>query len=76
MVKKVTVRQTGTSVSATIPKDMADRLHITVGDTVFAVETEHGVLLTPYDPTTDRALAAYERIAKKYRGALRDLSRK
>ena len=26
MVKKVSVRQTGTSVSATIPKEMADRL--------------------------------------------------
>jgi putative addiction module antidote len=76
MVKKITVRQTGTSVSATIPKEMADRLHIGVGDTVFAVETDNGVLLTPYDPTTERALAAYDRIAKKYRGALRELSRK
>jgi antitoxin MazE len=76
MIKKITVRQTGTSVSATIPKEMADRLHIGVGDSVFAIETEHGVLLTPYDPTTDRALAAYDRIAKKFRGALRELSRK
>jgi putative addiction module antidote len=76
MVKMITVRQTGTSVSATIPKEMADRLHIGVGDTVFAVETGDGVLLTPYDPTAARAFAAYDRIAKKYRGALRELSRK
>jgi putative addiction module antidote len=76
MVKKVIVRQTGTSVSATIPKEMADRFHIGVGDTIFAVETEAGVLLTPYDPTTERAMEAYDRVAKKYRGALRDLSRK
>lgn len=76
MVKRVTVRQTGTSLSATIPKEMADRLHIEVGDTVFAIETEHGVLLTPFDPTTERALAAYDRIAKKHRAALRELSRK
>jgi antitoxin MazE len=76
MVKMVTVRQTGTSVSATIPKDMADRMHIGAGDPLFAVETEHGVLLTPFDPTTDRAMIAYNRIAKKYRGALRGLAQK
>jgi putative addiction module antidote len=76
MVKKVIVRRTGTSVSATIPKEMADRFHIGVGDTIYAVETEAGVLLTPYDPTTARAMEASDRIAKKYRAALRELSRK
>jgi putative addiction module antidote len=75
MVKKVTVRQTGTSVSATIPKEMAERFHIAVGDTLFAIATEHGVLLTPYDPTVDRGLRAYERIARKYRKALRELAK-
>lgn len=75
MVRKVTVRQTGTSVSATIPKEMAERLHIGVGDSLFAIETDSGVLLTPYDPTTERALEAYARIAKTYRGALRELSK-
>ena len=76
MVKTVTVRQTGPSLSATIPKDMADRMHLSAGDALYAVETEHGVLLTPYDPTTDRAMAAYDRIAKKYRGAFRRLAEK
>lgn len=75
MVKKVTVRQTGTSVSATIPRDMADRLHVEAGDTLFAIETEDGVLLTPYDPTLERAMNAYSRAAKRFRGAFRALSR-
>jgi antitoxin MazE len=75
MVKTVTVRRTGTSVSATIPKDMADRLRIAEGDRLFAIETEHGVLLTPYDPTVDAAMRAYDRIAKKHRSALRELAR-
>jgi antitoxin MazE len=75
LIKKVTVRQTGTSVSATIPKDMAERLHIDVGDELFAVETADGVLLTPYDPTLERAMTAYSRIAKRFRGAFRELSR-
>jgi putative addiction module antidote len=75
MVKTVTVRQTGTSVSATIPREMADRFHIRVGDRLFAVELPDGVLLTPYDKTVEAALEAYERIARKHRDALRELSR-
>ena len=75
MVKKVTVRQTGTSVSATIPREMADRLHIGVGDQLFAIELSEGVLLTPYDQTIDAGMRAYERIAKKHRNALRELAR-
>ena len=75
MVKTVTVRQTGTSVSATIPREMADKLHIGVGDQLFAIELSDGVLLTPYDQTVDAGLRAYDRIAKKHRNALRELSR-
>ena len=75
MVRLVTVRQVGSSVSATIPKEMAERLHIGVGDPLFAIETENGVLLTPYDVTTQRAFEAYAKIAKKYRGALRELAK-
>lgn len=75
MVKTITVRQTGTSISATIPSEMAERLHIERGDKLFAVELEDGVLLTPYDPTLGAAMDAYRRIAKQYRGALRELAR-
>lgn len=75
MMKTVTVRQTGTSVSATIPKDMAERLHIQQGDQIFAVETADGVLLTPYDPTLDQAMRALRRIARNRRAALRELAR-
>lgn len=75
MVKTVTVRQTGTSVSATIPREMADRFHIGVGDQLFAIELPDGVLLTPYDKTIEAGMQAYERIAKKHRNALRQLAR-
>ena len=57
MVKEVTVRRVGGSVGTTLPKDMADRLHIEPGDRLLAIETEHGILLTPYDPRTEKALA-------------------
>lgn len=75
MVKELTLRQAGGSVSATLPKDMADRLHIGAGDNVLAIETDRGILLTPYDPTTEEALAIAAQAARKYRNALRELAK-
>jgi len=75
MVKDLKLRQAGGSVSATLPKDMADRLHLAAGDHVLAVETNDGILLTPYDPQTERALAIAAQMAKKYRNALRELAK-
>jgi antitoxin component of MazEF toxin-antitoxin module len=51
------LRQAGGSIGATLPKDMAERLHLSAGDTVLADETDRGILLTPYDPLTEEALA-------------------
>ena len=75
MVREVKLRQVGGSVGATLPKDMADRLNLEVGDTVLAVETDQGILLSPYNPTTDKALGLAAKAAKKYRHALRELSK-
>ena len=75
MTKEVTLRQAGGSVSATLPKDMADRLRLEAGDRVLAVETDRGILLTPYDPVAERALKIAAKAAKKYRHALRELAK-
>jgi putative addiction module antidote len=75
MTKAVTLRQAGGSVSATLPKDMADRLRLEAGDRILAVETARGILLTPYDPEAERALTAAAKAAKKYRTALRALAK-
>ena len=75
MVREVKLRQAGGSVSATLPKDMTDRLRLEAGDRVLAVETDQGILLTPYDPQTDKALKIAAKAAKKYRAALRELAK-
>ncbi len=75
MVRKITLRQVGGSIGATLPKDMAERMHVDVGDEVFVIETEHGILITPYDPTFEASMAAYKRTASKYRNALRELAK-
>ena len=75
MVRELKLRQVGGSVGATLPKDMADRLNLAVGDRVLAVETDRGILLTPYDPTVEKALALAAKATKKYRNALRQLAK-
>ena len=75
MVKDLKLRQAGGSVSATLPKDMVERLHLAPGDRVLAIETEKGILLTPYDPSAERAMEIASRAAKKYRNALRELAK-
>lgn len=74
MVKKVKLRRMGGSIGATLPRDMADRLKVEAGDEVFVVETDRGLLITPYDPAFEEAMAAYERGASQYRNALRELA--
>ena len=75
MTRTVTLRKMGGSVGATIPKDLADRLHLDVGDQVFVVATDKGLLITPYDPAFEKAMAVYRRGAKKYKNALRELAK-
>ena len=75
MVRKITLRQMGGSIGATLPKDMAERLHVDVGDEVFIIETEQGILITPYDPNFDQSMSAYRRTAGRYRNALRELAK-
>lgn len=74
MIKKVSMRRIGGSIGTTLPKDMLDRLHIRPGDEMFAVEEKNGILLTPYDPTFDKAMKYYARFSRKYRNALRELA--
>jgi putative addiction module antidote len=75
MIKEITFRQYGGSLGTTLPKAMTDRLNVGAGDKAYAVETEHGILLTPYDPQFARVMEAEARITKKYQNALRELAK-
>lgn len=74
MLKQIRLRRAGGSVSATLPKEMVDRLNVAAGDELFAVETPDGILLTPYDETTARGIQLAREGARRYRGALRRLA--
>jgi putative addiction module antidote len=74
MARMITLRRVGGSVGTTLPKEMVDRLDLAPGDRVLAIETEQGILLTPYSGDLDAELRATRRAAKRYRAALRELA--
>jgi putative addiction module antidote len=75
MARSITLRRVGGSVGTTLPKEMVDRLDLGPGDRVLAIETEQGILLTPFTEDLEAELAATRRAAKRYRAALRELAR-
>ncbi len=75
MTRGLKLRKAGGSISATLPKDMAERLHLDAGDRVLAIETERGILLTPYDPDVEEGILIAAEVSGKYRNALRELAK-
>ena len=75
MVRRITLKKTGGSVSAILPKEMLTRHHLEANDEVFVIETPQGILLSPYDPTTARALDAYLEVARENRDAMAALAK-
>ena len=65
----------GTSTGAVIPKEMLTRLKVKRGDTLYAIETPEGYLLTPYDPAIDEQLKAGQRFMKEYRDTFKALAK-
>ncbi len=65
----------GTSTGAIIPKDMLVRMKVGKGDSLYAIETPEGYLLTPYDPEIEEQLEAGKEFMKKYRETFKALAK-
>ena len=75
MTRKITVSSTGEGTRAALPPEVMRHLNITEGDTLYAVETEVGVLLTPLDPELQETLDAFEILNAKYSNTFRALAK-
>ncbi|CAN5569457.1 hypothetical protein BH24CHL9_BH24CHL9_13900 [soil metagenome] len=75
MARSITLPRVGGSVGTTLPREMVDRLDLAPGDRVLAIETERGILPTPYTEELEAELAATRRAARRYRATLRELAR-
>jgi putative addiction module antidote len=64
----------GTSTGVVIPKEMLNRMKVTRGDALHAVETPDGYLITPYDPAIAAQLKAGREFMKEYRDTFKALA--
>lgn len=64
----------GNSVGVILPKELAERLRVTKGDTLYATQTPDGIQLTPYDPDFARQMELAEQVMREDRDALRKLA--
>ena len=67
--------QVGTSTGAIIPKEMLAHMKVETGDTLFAIETKEGYLITPYDPSMADQLDAGREFMNDYRETFKALAK-
>ena len=72
---KLKLRPVGTSTGVIVPKEMLVRLRVKVDDSLFAIETPDGYLLTPYDPEVEKQLELGREFMAKYRDTFRALAK-
>lgn len=65
----------GNSTGVVLPKEILQRLRVDRGDTLYVIETPHGIELTPYDPEFARQMEEAERVMREDRDVLRKLAR-
>jgi putative addiction module antidote len=72
---KLKLTKIGTSTGAVLPEEMLTRLKVENGDTLYAVETADGYLITPLDPTVADQLEAGREFMKQYRDTFEALAK-
>ena len=75
MTHALKLRPFGSSVGVIIPKEILGSLNVKEGDTVFLTHGHDGYRVVAHDPNFAQAMEIYSRGAKKYRNALRELSK-
>ena len=74
MTNKLKVTTVGNSTGIVLPKDILEKLRVSKGDSLFAIETANGIELTPYDPDAAKQMEIAERVMREDRDALRKLA--
>lgn len=64
----------GNSIGIVLPREVANRLHVEKGDTVYLTESPDGFRLSAYDEALARKLDAMEQVMRENRDVLRRLA--
>ena len=64
----------GSSTGVVIPKEMLKDMKLNKGDSLYAVETPEGYILTPYNPDVEAQIEKGRAFMKQYRESFKALS--
>lgn len=75
MAYRLKVRKQGGSIAVTLPAEVARRMRVSEGATLYLVEQSPGEFrLTPFDPAIQATLAAHAEVVAEYRDVFRKLA--
>ena len=74
MTSKLKVTTIGNSTGVILPKEILEKLRVSKGDTLFAIETSKGIELTPFNPEVAEQMKLAEQVMREDRDALRKLA--
>jgi putative addiction module antidote len=74
MTSTLKVITIGNSTGVILPKDILEKLRVSKGDTLYAVETPNGFEITPFNSEVARQMEVAERVMREDRDVLRKLA--
>jgi putative addiction module antidote len=74
MTSKLKITSIGNSTGVILPKEILEKLRVSKGDTLFAIETAKGIELTAYNPEVAEQMKLAEQVMREDRDALRKLA--
>ena len=74
MTTKLKIITIGNSTGIILPKEILEKLRVSKGDTLFAIETSRGIELTPFNPEVAEQMKFAEQVMREDRDALRKLA--
>jgi putative addiction module antidote len=75
MVSESKSRKLGNSLGMIIPKEVAARLNVEEGSSLYFTDSPDGVRLSAQNPTFAKKMKAAESLSRRYRNALRELAK-
>lgn len=68
------IRKIGNSLGVTFPKEVAAKLRVKEGDTIYFTESPDGCRISHYDPDFEQQMKDAEKGMRTYRDTLRELA--
>jgi len=70
------IRKVGNSYGLILNREVMDSLGVTEGDELYAIHTNEGLQLTPYDPDFAAVMDSTRDYMQRHRNALHELSKR